>query len=191
MTTAASVRSVATMGSISRMIEFYKALIWILWEWRGGRVALLKRLVITLIVAVISLIITAGILPGIVIGRLVDAAIAVVLMTLFDSLIRPVILAVVAPISLVLTGILVLVLQAVTFLVIVPLSPGVEVNGFFTALIASFIYAAVNTVLTSIFAIDGGGSYFSLLVATSRRWPRVRTPHPSGPAGRTSLGSSS
>ena len=56
------------------------------------------------------------------------------------------ILALVAPISLVLTGILVLVLQVLTFLVIVPLAPGVEVNGFLTALVGSFIYAAVNTV---------------------------------------------
>ena len=151
---------------MSRLIEFYKTQVEILWKWRGGRVALLKRLVITFIVAVVSLIITAGILPGITIGRLVDAAIAVILMTLFNSLIRPVILALVAPISLVLTGILVLVLQVLTFLVIVPLAPGVEVNGFLTALVGSFIYAAVNTVLTSIFAIDSGGSYFGLLVST-------------------------
>ena len=68
--------------------------------------------------------------------------------------------------SLLLTGILVIVLQIVTFLVIVPLAPGVEVNGVLTAFIASFIYAAVNTVLTSIFAIDSGGSYFGLLVST-------------------------
>ena len=155
--------SVATM---SRLIDFYKTQIDILWKWRGGPVALLKRLVITFLVAVVSLILTAAILPGVTIGRLADAAIAVILMTLFNALIRPVILTLVAPISLVLTGILVIVLQVVTFLVIVPLAPGVEVNGFLTALIASFVYAAFNTVLTSIFAIDSGGSYFGLLVST-------------------------
>jgi uncharacterized membrane protein YvlD (DUF360 family) len=151
---------------MSRVIEFYKTQARILWEWRGGPVALLKRLLITFIVAVVSLVITAAILPGVTIGRLVDAAIAVVLMTLFNALIRPVILVLVAPISLILTGILVLVLQVVTFLVIVPLAPGIEVNGVLTALIASFVYAAINTVLTSIFAIDSGGSYFGLLVST-------------------------
>ena len=64
-----------------------------------------------------------------------------------------------------LTGILVLVLQVFTFLVVVPLAPGVEVDGFLTALVGSFIYAAMNTVLTSIFAIDSGGTYFGLLVS--------------------------
>ncbi len=151
---------------MSRLIAFYKTQVEILWKWRGGPVALLKRLVITFVVAVISLIITAGILPGVTIGRVADAAIAVVLMTLFNALVRPVILTLVSPISLLLTGILVIVLQIVTFLVIVPLAPGVEVNGVLTAFIASFIYAAVNTVLTSIFAIDSGGSYFGLLVST-------------------------
>src|SRR4029079_18015281 len=112
------------------------------------------------------LVVTAAILPGVTIGRLVDAAIAVILMALFNALIRPVILVLAAPISLILTGILVLVLQVVTFLVIVPLAPGIEVNGFLTALVASFIYAGINTVLTSVFAIDSGGSYFGLLVST-------------------------
>ena len=62
-------------------------------------------------------------------------------------------------------GILVLVLQVVTFLVIVPLSPGVEVDGFTAAFIASLIYAAINTALTAIFGIDRGGSFFGLLIA--------------------------
>ena len=66
---------------MSRLIEFYKTQVRILWEWRGGPVALLKRLVITFVVAVLSLIVTAGILPGVTIGRVVDAAIAVILMT--------------------------------------------------------------------------------------------------------------
>ena len=151
---------------MSGLIGFYKTQVDILWKWRGGPVALLKRLVITFIVAVVSLVLTAAIMPGVTIGRLVDAAIAVILMTLFNALVRPVILILVAPISLVLTGILVIVLQIVTFLIIVPLSPGVEVNGILTAFIASFIYAAINTLLTSIFAIDSGGSYFGLLVST-------------------------
>ena len=86
-------------------------------------------------------------------------------MALFNAIVRPVLLTFVAPRSLVLLGVLVLVLQVVTFLVIAPLANGVVVNGFFTALIASFVYAAVNTALTSILGVDRGGSYFGLLVS--------------------------
>ena len=105
------VHSVATM---SRLVDFYRTQVRILWEWRGGRRALLKRLVITLLVSTVSLIVTAGILPGVTIGRLVDAVIAVILMALFNAIVRPVLLTFVAPRSLVLLGVLVIVLQIVT-----------------------------------------------------------------------------
>ena len=48
---------------MSRLIGFYETQIRVLWEWRGGRVALLKRLLITLIVATISFAATAWLLP--------------------------------------------------------------------------------------------------------------------------------
>jgi hypothetical protein len=58
----------------------------------------------------------------------------------------------------------VLVLQVVAFLVVAQWAPGVQVDGLLTALIGSFIYAIVNTVLTSILGIDSGGSYYGMLV---------------------------
>src|SRR6476646_3635237 len=150
---------------MSRLIDFYRTQIRILWEWRGGRRALVKRLVITLLVSTVSLIVAAGILPGVTIGRFLDAVVAVILMALFNAIVRPVLLTFAAPRSLVLLGVLVLVLQVVTFLVIAPLANGVHVDGFVSALIASFVYAAVNTALTSILGIDRGGSFFGLLVS--------------------------
>lgn len=146
------------------LIDFYKTQLRILWEWRGGRLALLRRLIATFLVSTVSLLITAGILPGIEIEDLGQAAFAVVLIALFNAGVRPVLLMLVAPRSLVLTGILVLVLQVAAFLVIAPLAPGVRVNGFVDALLGSFIYAGINTVLTSILGVDRGGSYFGLLV---------------------------
>ncbi len=148
------------------VVDFYRTQIRILWEWRGGRTALLKRLVITLAVSTVALYLTAGLLPGIRIGRLFDAAVAVALMALFNALIRPVLLAFVAPRSLVLTGIMVIVLQVVTFLVIAPLAHGVYVDGIISALIGSFIYAAIDTALTSILGVDRDGSYFGLLISS-------------------------
>ena len=98
------------------------------------------------------------------VDRLLDAVIAVILMALFNAIVRPVVLALAAPISLILVAILVLVLQVVAFLVVAQLAPGVHVDGFGTALIGSFVYAIINTILTSILGIDRGGSYYGLLV---------------------------
>ena len=85
-------------------------------------------------------------------------------MAIFNAVIRPVVLAFVAPRSLVLTGIAVLLLQILVFLVSSNLVPGVHVGGFLTALIGSFIYAMINTALTAILGVDSGDSFYGLLI---------------------------
>ncbi len=146
------------------MLDLYRTQWRVLREWRGGRWALTKRLLITLVVNTISFAATAFILPGITIDNWTDGALAVILMALFNALVRPVLLAFVAPRSLVLTGILVLVLQVAVFLVVAPLVPGVHVNTFISALLGSFIFAIANTILISILAVDSGDSFYSLLI---------------------------
>jgi uncharacterized membrane protein YvlD (DUF360 family) len=146
------------------LLDFYKTQLRVLWEWRGGRLALVRRLIITLLVATISFLATAWVMPSIEVGRPRDAAVAVVLMAAFNALVRPVLLAFVAPRSLILTGILVIVLQVVAFYVIAPLASGVIIDGAIAGIIGSFVYAAINTALTAILGVDRGGSYYGLLV---------------------------
>jgi uncharacterized membrane protein YvlD (DUF360 family) len=149
---------------IRRIGHFYAEQVRVLWEWRGGRLALLKRLVITLIVATVAFIATAELLPRMTIDRPIDAVLAVIFMALFNAIVRPVVLALAAPVSLILVAVLVLVLQVVAFLVVAQLAPGVHVDAFGTALIGSFIYAIITTILTAILGVDSGGSYYGMLV---------------------------
>jgi len=115
---------------VSRLLGFYATQLRVLWEWRGGRVALVKRLLITLVVAALSFIATAWLLPRLTVDRLIDAVIAVILIALFNAIVRPVVLALAAPVSLILVAILVLVLQVVAFLFVASFAPGVHVDGF-------------------------------------------------------------
>jgi hypothetical protein len=85
-------------------------------------------------------------------------------MAVLNAGIRPVVLAFVAPRSLVLTGVMVLLLQVLVFMAAVNLIEGVETAGFLTSLVGSFVYAIVNTILTSILAVDSGDSFYGLLV---------------------------
>ncbi len=148
-----------------RLIDFYSLQLRVLWEWRGGRVALIRRLLITLIVATISFMLTAWIIGDrMQVDRIIDGVVAVILIALFNAIVRPVVLTLAAPVSLILVGILVLVLQVVAFLVIATFAPGVHVAGFVSALVASFIYAIFNTILTAILGIDSGDSYYGLLI---------------------------
>jgi uncharacterized membrane protein YvlD (DUF360 family) len=161
------------------LVDFYKAQARILLEWRGGRRALLRRLLITLVVNTFSFMATAWLLPGIAIERWVEAIAAVILMALFNALIRPVLLAFVAARSLVLTAVLVLLLQVLVFLIVAPLIPGVNVDGFISALVGSFVFAIINTILVSILAVDSGDGFYSLLIQSlmaKRAVPRTEQP---------------
>ena len=153
---------------MTRLIDFYSTQLRLLWEWRGGKVALLRRLMITVAVATVSFAATSFVLPGLSVDSLTTAVAAVVLIALFNALIRPVILAVVVSTSLVLTGVAVLLLQFVAFLAITNLLPGIGTTGPGTAIVASFVYAIINTTLTAVLGIDRGGSYFGYLVQAMR-----------------------
>src|SRR5262249_30425966 len=111
-----------------------------------------------------SFLITSWILPGIHVNGVAAAIVAVILVALFNAIFRSVVLALVAPFSLILTGVLVLVLQVFAFLVVAQWVPGVSVDRFGAALIGSFVYAIINTILTSTLGIDRSGSYYAQLV---------------------------
>ena len=142
----------------------YRTQLRVLWEWRGGPWALFKRLVITLLVSAIAFYLTAGLLRTVSVDRFLDGVFVIIVMALFNAIVRPVVLALVAPRSLVLTGISVLLLQVLVFLIAANIVPGVHVGGFFAALIGSFVYAIINTALTAILGIDSGDSFYGLLV---------------------------
>ena len=150
---------------MNRLLNLYATQVRVLWDWRGGRVAMVKRLVIALVVATVAFLLTALIMGSRMnVDRVIDGVIAVILIALFNALIRPVVLALAAPVSLILVAVLVLVLQVIAFLVVANFAPGVHVDGFLTALIASFVFAIINTVLTAILGVDRGGSYYGLLI---------------------------
>jgi uncharacterized membrane protein YvlD (DUF360 family) len=150
------------------LIDLYETQARVLWEWRGGPASLLKRGILTFVVATFSFAVTGWLVPGIEIANIGAAALAVILIGLFNALVRPVLLAIVAPWSLVAMGILVLVLQIVAFFVIAQISPGVHVSRITVALLGSLVYAVINTTLISILSIDRGGSYYGALVQALR-----------------------
>ena len=150
------------------LFDVYATQARLIWEWRGGPASLIKRGLLTLVVATISFAVTAAIMPGISIDSLAAATFAVILVALFNALVRPVLLAIVAPWSLIAMGILVVVLQIVAFFFVVQLAPGVHVDGVITAWASSIVYTIINTTLVSLLGIDRGGSYFGTLVQMMR-----------------------
>ena len=98
------------------------------------------------------------------VDRVIDAVIAVIPMALFNALVRPVILALAAPISLILVAVSSSFSRS-SRSSSSRSSPGVDVEGFGTALIASFVYAIINTILTRSWASTAGPYYGRLVRA--------------------------
>src|SRR5689334_6394167 len=135
---------------MGRIVDLYRTQIDVLWNWSGGRWALVRQLLVALVVATISFALTAGLLNRVVVDSVTAAIVAVVLMALFNAVIRVAVLVLVAPFTPVLTAVIVLILQVFAFLVVANIVPGVHVDGILGALVASLVFAAFNTILTAI-----------------------------------------
>jgi uncharacterized membrane protein YvlD (DUF360 family) len=149
---------------MSRFVALYTTQIRVLREWRGGRAALLKRLVIVTLVSIISFAVTAWLLPGLQVTRLIGAVEMIAVMAILNAVVRPAVLAFLAPRSLILTGIAVLVIQVLVFFIAAQVVPDVHVDSLVSALVASFVFAIVNVILTSIVGVDTSDSFYGLLV---------------------------
>ena len=102
------------------------------------------------------------------------------MLALLNVLVRPLFLALFAGISVIAVVIATLIFQVATFLALPLFVHDLKVNGILTALIASFVYAAVNTILVAVFSITSDDSYFAILMqqVSARRAGVVRTDQP-------------
>ncbi|MBV9172673.1 MAG: phage holin family protein [Chloroflexi bacterium] len=161
------------------MLDLYKTQLRVLWDWKGGPWALIRRFIITTAVAAIAFLATAFLVPGIQLRSFADAILAVVLIGAFNAVVRTLAIAIIAPISVLLTTLSALVFQVLTFLLVAQLVPGIRIDGFLAALAGSFVYAILDSVLTWILAVDRGGSYYGQLIRAlmlRRGAPRTQQP---------------
>ena len=130
-----------------------------------------RRALISLVVGGVSLAITAWLLPGVTIRDAPTALAVVVLLAFLNALVRPVLLAVIAPFSVV--GLLVasFAFQVLVFEVADRLVGGFDVDTVGSAVAASVLFAILNMSLTALFALNQTESYYGMLV---RRLARER-----------------
>jgi uncharacterized membrane protein YvlD (DUF360 family) len=160
------------MSFIGRMLSFYRLQIDVLWNWRPGRVALLRRAIVSLICGTIALLLTVVILPGIRATNLSTIVAAVIILAVFNAVVRPVLLALFAGVSTIAVIVGTLVMQVVSFLVIQWLLPDFEVRGVLAAFVGPFVFALFNTLFAAVLNADEGETFYGTLVAQlARRRP--------------------
>ncbi|MEO6349888.1 MAG: phage holin family protein [Candidatus Limnocylindrales bacterium] len=168
------------MDAVRRLIDFYRAQIELIWNWRRGRRQLLWRAAVSFVIAFLSLGATAAVLPGVTIDSALSLSVAVVVLGLLSALVRPVLLALVAPFSMVLMLVGSLAFQVVSFLALESLVPGVRLAELVDAVIAALVFAVITSLISWAVSLDSDDSYYSMLVRRllSRRPDATRTKTP-------------
>jgi putative membrane protein len=103
-----------------------------------------------LAVSALAVIVTALILPGVHIDSPLTGVIVAAVLALLNVVVKPILVILTIPISIVTLGLFLLVINAVIVLLVGKLVPGFTVDGFWTALFFSIILSLVVSVFNSL-----------------------------------------
>ena len=104
---------------------------------------------------VLAIMLAASILPGIGVDGLVPALAAAVLLGLVNAFVRPVLLILTLPITLVTLGLFLLVLNGLCFWLVASLVKGFHVAGFGSALLGALVVSVVSWIVTALVSDSG------------------------------------
>lgn len=108
------------------------------------------KLLVNLVVNVLALMIVTSILPGFVIADWWTALVAAVVIGVINTFIKPVLLFLTLPLTIITLGVFALVINVTLLLAAAALVPGFTVDGFFTAFLASILISLVSSFLGSL-----------------------------------------
>jgi putative membrane protein len=106
------------------------------------------ELLLVWILNAVALLIVAYILPGITVASFGSALIAALVLGLLNTLVKPVLILLTLPITVVTLGLFLLVLNALVFWLAGSILKGFQVNGFWWALLGAFVYSIVSGLLS-------------------------------------------
>jgi uncharacterized membrane protein YvlD (DUF360 family) len=125
---------------------------------------LLRRVVFVWAVEVLGLLLLSRVLPGLDVQSVPTAAWAVVVIALLNALVRPILLLLTLPFTVLSFGMLILALNAFILLIAGRVVHGLGITGPFTALVAAFGLTAINTFFTSLFSLNDEDSVYRNIV---------------------------
>lgn len=98
----------------------------------------------------VALLIVAYVLPGIVVASFGSALIAALVLGLLNALVKPVLILLTLPITIVTLGLFLLVLNALLFWFVGSILKGFQVDGFGWAFLGALIYSIVAGLLSGL-----------------------------------------
>lgn len=105
-------------------------------------------LILVWLLNAVALLIVAYLLPGITVVGFGSALIAALILGLLNTLIKPVLILLTLPITIVTLGLFLLVLNALMFWLAGSILKGFQVNGFWWAVAGTFLYSIISGLLS-------------------------------------------
>jgi len=96
------------------------------------------------LVVTLALMLAAWLIPGVFISGFWVALIAALLLGLVNAVIRPVLIVLTIPITILTLGLFVIVINALMFWLVAAVLPGFTVSGFWPALLAALVVSVVS-----------------------------------------------
>jgi putative membrane protein len=106
------------------------------------------RLIFRIVISAISIVITAYLLPGVHIKDLFTALVVAVVLALLNGIIRPILIILTIPVTILTLGLFLLVINALMIILAGNIVPGFQVDGFWWALLFSVILSLVTSLLS-------------------------------------------
>ncbi len=106
-------------------------------------------LILKWLLAACALLVVAYLYPGVQIQSFTSALIAAAVIGLFNALLRPVLVVLTLPVTVVTLGLFLFVINALMFWSAAGVLGGFHVNGFWAAMLGSLIYSALMLVVDS------------------------------------------
>ena len=110
---------------------------------------------IRVLVNALAIMLAASILPGIHVEGLVPALVGGLLLGLVNAVVRPVLIILTLPITLVTLGFFLLVLNALCFWLVAALVKGFYVAGFWAAFLGAIVVSIVSWIMTALISDSG------------------------------------
>lgn len=112
------------------------------------------KLVLTWLLAACALLVVAYLYPGVQVQSFTAALIAAAVIGLFNAVLRPILVILTLPVTVITLGLFLFVINALLFWAAASVLDGFRVDGFLAALLGSLIYSVlmlvVNTALRSV-----------------------------------------
>lgn len=104
-------------------------------------------IIINWVVAALAIMVSAYLLPGVVVDGIVTALVLAVVLGAINAFIKPVLIVLSLPVTILTLGLFILVIDAVLIMLAASIVPGFAVAGFWWALIFAVVLAVVNSVV--------------------------------------------